>query len=119
MKQSELKSIFEAKLKEMMQTMEGKNDDYAGQDALSNFKESAEFAGITPEQSALALIGTKISRIKNLIGKSSDPNNESILDSFKDLRNYTILYEALLIERQSQHEDDTKFFAIGIGDTES
>ena len=92
MNHKELKAFITDKLTEMYKVSSSKNDDYASsEDALSNFKESAAFAGVTPAQSAMVLIGTKISRIKNLVNSGSTPNNESIEDSLKDLRIYTIL----------------------------
>lgn len=120
MKQETLNEFILSKLDEMLETCSSKNKDYANEDALSNFRESAEFAGVTPAQSALVLIGTKISRIKNLLRKGGVANNESLQDSLKDLRVYTMLYEAILADYEEIPviKKDVDYFAIGVSNNE-
>jgi hypothetical protein len=71
--------------------MERKNSDYAqGDDAFSNFKFSAEFAGVTVEQAFRVLIGVKIARLKELMN-GKIPQNERVEDTLVDLSNYADL----------------------------
>jgi len=67
-----------------------KGNDYANEDRLSNFKDSAKIIGISPSKLALSMIAIKTSRLANLID-SLDIQNESINDSILDLTNYSIL----------------------------
>lgn len=71
-----------------------KKEDYANEDQFSNFKESAEYAGVTIEQAINVLIGTKIARLRNLRESGKVPNNESIADTEIDLANYIIILHA-------------------------
>lgn len=70
-----------------------KGHDYAGdEDALSNFKESGEDAGITPEQAWLVFFGKHLSAIKTYVREGSvqsEPIEGRILDA--------ILYLYLLL----------------------
>ena len=84
----QLIDIAERLQKENLDIMKSKNHDYAGEYAFSNFVDSAELAGITERQSILVGIGTKYSRLKNLLRDNKTPNNESIEDTIKDLINY-------------------------------
>jgi hypothetical protein len=79
-----------------------KNKDYATEDALSNFKRRAELFKLlkldliitTPYGVAIGDALLKIDRIINLILKGKDPKNESLDDSWRDLKNYADLAHA-------------------------
>lgn len=75
-----------------------KKVDYADEDQFSNFKESAEYAGVTVEQAINVLIGTKIARLRNLRKPGKIPKNESIADTEIDLANYIIILHAWKLE---------------------
>ncbi|MCK7507728.1 MAG: hypothetical protein MZV70_29220 [Desulfobacterales bacterium] len=78
-----------------------KGHDYANdRDAFVNFETSANVAGIKPEQSCLVLIGTKLSRIRELIGSGKAPNHESLEDSVVDLGCYVALLYGILHDRK-------------------
>ncbi|MDP3793750.1 MAG: nucleotide modification associated domain-containing protein [Candidatus Uhrbacteria bacterium] len=81
-----------------------KNHDYSEvTDAFSNFKSSAELAGITPAQSLLTLLGMKMARLSQLIGNGKQPMNEKTEDTIIDLINYTLLLRGVI-----QEESQTK-----------
>lgn len=80
---------------EMIRTMKSKGDDYAGSDRLANFKVAGELAGITAAQQCLSLIAVKVARLGTLLKSGTAPNNESILDSMKDLTVYTVLLQMI------------------------
>jgi hypothetical protein len=83
-----------------------KGHDYSGEeDFLSNFKDVSEICRILGidvqkggSQSALYFVVHKIYRICNLIKKGLSPENESVQDSFDDLKNYIDLAEGNLID---------------------
>jgi len=77
------------KFKEILELIESKGDDYANEDRLSNFKESACLLNTTAFKVCLNQIGIKISRIVNLIDREA--KNESLEDSLDDLFTYSLL----------------------------
>ena len=84
--------FLESLFAECMQINHAKRHDYAlDADHFSNFKESAAMAGITVEQAFLQLLGTKMSRLKNLLVTDKTPKNEGVRDTLKDLINYAAL----------------------------
>jgi hypothetical protein len=82
----------------MKQTISQKADDYAGDDRLSNFKDSGKICKIGPEKVILALISTKVARISNLLESQQNPRNESMSDSLLDLANYAVLLHMVINE---------------------
>jgi hypothetical protein len=98
MTNQKFKELIQKATQNSVDTLTKKNADYAdaSTDALSNFKESAVFAGVTPVQSCMVLIGTKLSRLRNLMLNDKKPRNEAIEDTILDMRNYLIILEALI-----------------------
>jgi len=84
--------------------MEGKGNDYADVDVLSNFKYAANIVGVTPELQCLSLIATKVARLGVLLNSNSKPNNESIEDSILDLTCYSILLHLIKKEKNNLTE---------------
>ena len=77
------------KFNDILDLLESKGDDYANEDRLSNFKESACLLNITAFKVCLNQIAIKISRIVNLIDREA--RNESLEDSLKDLITYSLI----------------------------
>jgi hypothetical protein len=88
---------FKMLLHEMGELHDLKNNDYA-QDGnpFSNFEEAAEFAkGFTGVDAVFAvLIGIKAARLRELTRSGKTPNNESVVDTRKDLAMYAALWAA-------------------------
>jgi len=80
-----------------------KNEDYANeQNPFSNFDESEHFLEMfpNPRDGAFAWpIGTKISRLSNLLNSGKTANHESIEDTFIDIANYLLLWRADYLRR--------------------
>ena len=82
-----------------------KNQDYAGDDALANFKRLAKISKVwgidvhTPAGCAEYLAILKLDRYFNLKAQGKDPANESVDDTFQDLFNYLDLLRAILHEQ--------------------
>ena len=74
---------------DILELLETKGDDYANDDRLSNFKESACLLNTTAFKVCLNQIAIKISRIVNLIDREA--RNESLEDSINDLFTYSLL----------------------------
>ncbi len=82
-----------------VELMRNKSNDYAdGGDAFLNFKTAAQIAGISPEQTLLTLLGMKISRLTQLIGKGKTAKNESVEDTMLDIINYVVLLRGMMKE---------------------
>lgn len=90
------------------ETLKRKSHDYATDDVLSNFKRGSKLVKIlgidmtTPEGVAMYLTVLKIDRICNLVFAEKAPMNESLEDSFRDLRNYAFLMQAILVEKSNE-----------------
>jgi hypothetical protein len=75
-----------------------KNQDYASlENPFSNFERSAtliEWFDDPVDKAFIALIGTKLARLAELLQPNRTPQNESIEDSFLDLNVYCGLWAA-------------------------
>lgn len=105
-----------------MNLMGGKRNDYADEDALSNFKrmqQLCEILDIQPSKRATDcarfLMLLKIDRWCNLSRKGVNPLNESVRDSILDLHNYIDLAEACEFERNREVELAVATYAAGVG----
>ena len=79
-----------------------KNNDYAGNDFLSNFKMS-EKLGVKPSMGCAIRISDKFSRICQLMQKDApDVTDETIEDTLIDLANYCVIMVLLLREEQNE-----------------
>jgi hypothetical protein len=80
-------------------TLESKGEDYTGEDVLSVFKKVGYMTNLKPEQICLVMIGIKVARLSTLFDSDSAPNNESVLDSVKDLTSYGVLLDGILKDK--------------------
>lgn len=81
------------KFNDILELLESKGDDYANDDRLSNFKESACLLNTTAFKVCLNQIAIKISRIVNLIDREA--RNESLEDSLQDLTTYSLILQMI------------------------
>ena len=87
-------------LSRCIEVMRSKSHDYTeGQDAFVNFKTAASIAGISPEQTLLTLLGMKLSRLTQLVGKGKKAHHESTEDTMLDVINYLLLLRGMLKEQ--------------------
>lgn len=86
-------------LNEIIRTLQTKGEDYAGEDVLSVFKKVGYMTNLKPEQICLVMIGIKVARLSTLFDSDSAPNNESVLDSVKDLTSYGVLLDGILKDK--------------------
>lgn len=92
-------------LNKCLQLLASKNHDYSEtQDAFANFKLAAHIAGIPTEQTLLTLLGMKLARLNQLMGKGKHPKHEAVEDTLMDIINYTLLLRGILQERGLQTE---------------
>lgn len=96
---------FLLKLQELhdvsMEITKRKNADYANNsDAFANFR-GASLVGLTPAQGILVRMTDKLTRVGNLLTKEAQVKDESILDSLKDLSNYSLIL-ALYLEHEKE-----------------
>ena len=79
-------------LKQMQETHDRKNEDYAtAGNPYSNFQLAATIAGCSVDTVFRVLIGVKLARLDELL-KGKVPRNESIDDSLLDLAVYSALW---------------------------
>lgn len=79
-----------------------KGQDYSDKDnTFVNFETSATVAGTTREQSCMVLIGTKCSRLRELLIKAKEPNHESVEDTIVDLACYVALLYGMVQENNA------------------
>lgn len=110
MTREELEKMMDKSYKDRKKLMIGKRNDYADDtDVLSNFKRVGFILDVLFDKRrptwkvqgkyryAVTMIILKLDRILNLINKTT-VSNESLIDSFDDLKNYVDLFEALLEE---------------------
>ena len=91
---------FEETLIEVVHTHRRKGEDYARDGSpFSNFEFCASAVGITASESALHMVALKIARLGALKanGRTKDPRNEPVNDSYLDCAVYAVL--ALAIRR--------------------
>lgn len=97
-----LNDPFDAAIIKMVAMNRSKRRDYAADDDLfSNFRSVADAMGLEgfgPVESALALLLTKVARLKSLRlnGRMEDPSNESVLDTYLDLAVYATIIIAMV-----------------------
>lgn len=88
-----------------------KNEDYAKGDAFENFTRAAEVSSWfeDPMDKVFAtLITVKLARIATLTSKKTNPNNESIEDSFLDLSVYTTLWASYRRRKSGELSNSTQ-----------
>lgn len=91
---------------DLLEILKSKGKDYADADILSNFKIVSKIVKLSkidatlPEGYAMLMVILKIVRIWNLKEGGKTPENESLLDSYKDLINYCKLSYLCEIEEK-------------------
>lgn len=69
-----------------------KANDYANyDDCFSNFKLISATSGLSVEDVMKVFLGVKLARLKELLGTGKDIQNESVVDTLKDMSNYACL----------------------------
>lgn len=92
----ELIDHFDLLMKEKLDTISKKNNDYAkDDDAFSNFKHCADIANCTVEQVFMVFMSVKMARLQELL-KGKFAMCESLQDTLKDLSNYADLFSLYL-----------------------
>lgn len=88
---------FEAALIDLVDMHRRKNADYAHGSTWSNFDFTAGVLGITAQEAALHNVAQKIARLAALKanGRTANPNNESVKDTYLDLAVYAIITYAI------------------------
>lgn len=90
-------SKIQASIEELAETLQSKNQDYKIDTEFSNFEFAAGYAGVSVEEVLLIQVAIKVSRLASLIKKrkyGETPNNEPILDTWKDLAGYSVIGHA-------------------------
>ncbi len=91
-------SRIQASAELLAETLQGKNQDYAGDyDEFFNFRKSAEFGGV-PVYKVFALeLAKKMTRLENALRKmerGETMNHESYIDTLLDIAGYAVIWHA-------------------------
>jgi hypothetical protein len=93
-------SYISRALKSLILTLKSKNDDYKIDGEFSNFEYAADVvSGVSPEVVMLTQLGIKLGRLQGL---PEDPNNESRLDTYKDLAGYAVILYAYALKQAEE-----------------
>ena len=90
--------IFKA-IADLNETLAHKNQDYRINGEFSNFEFAADNAGVEPDTVMLTQLFIKLGRLKGL---NKNPNNETRLDTYKDLAGYAIILYAYALSREER-----------------
>lgn len=94
---------FYKELEKLSEIHSKKNHDYAGEDPLSNFKES-EKMGIPAWKGVLVRMTDKMSRLQTFAKKGKlEVSDENVEDTLRDMAIYAIL--GLLLYRDDEKDD--------------
>jgi len=97
--------ILKNALFEIERTLGKKAEEYARGDRLSNFKKAALLMNTTPERALFGFVAKHIVALSDFINDLSLDKNRSLaqwIEKTRDITNYMILLEALVIERKQQ-----------------
>lgn len=90
-------------------TIRGKGEEYThgNKDRLSSFKETANFAGITPKQVAMVYMNKHWQGLANFVATDKVLSNEDVYSRIMDLRVYLALMRALIEEERDAIQQKT------------
>ena len=106
MNREQEKRLFNILKREQEQILFKKSSDYADEDVLSNFKRIAKVCDILginvrkPEGITMFFTIHKIDRLLNLRRKGTQPQNESVQDTYNDAHNYLFLDQCIYEEEK-------------------
>ena len=108
MKRAEFNEMLKKMIKEEMEVLTGKGEEYTvgDEDALANFKGVAADAGVTPLQAWYIFFNKHIRSIANYIKTGKSASNESIQGRILDARNYLALGRALIEESANENKKE-------------
>lgn len=92
-------SPVEAAIIEIVKMQRAKTRDYAEDGSIfSNFEMTADLTNQAPEESALFNVAQKLVRLRSLKanGRTNDPTNESVQDTYLDLAVYAVIAYAIV-----------------------
>ena len=107
---------FISALDKMKEIHKAKNEDYADPDnAFSNFDVQEYVASLFKKERDkvfVTMLAVKLARLSTLLNKSSEPNYESVEDTFIDAANYILLWRADYIKRKAGRPIKTNSVAV-------
>ena len=106
MEQQRLDEIINNAIHRIRTSLKAKNDEYVRSgDRLGNFKRSARILEQSPEQVLLEHFTKHYESMMSIVEdveRGVLPSHEMLNEKIKDLVNYPILFEALILERIEQ-----------------
>lgn len=93
-------SWIEGALEELKITLAIKNADYRIDGEFSNFEYTAALVDGKTEDVILTQVGVKLGRLNGLRRSGDYPQNESVLDTYKDLAGYAVILYAYAMNQE-------------------
>lgn len=95
--------LFDEIVKQERETLCKKRTEYAdGESRFINFYDGAHFTGLSPEQTLWCYMAKHLASIREIVnGKAV--TREVLREKIGDARNYLVLLEGMILDRQSDH----------------
>ena len=108
MTKKEFEQVMSAVFDSCATVSDAKGHDYTkgSEDALANFKGVGKDIGIDPMQACWIFMNKHYQAITNYVRTGGQSESEPIDERIKDLINYLVLFQALIIERRKDAEDE-------------
>lgn len=102
------KEIFNQEVTDLLnqahETLVTKNNRYATDDALHNFKRGAEIGGMDPVQTCWGYMVKHLTALSDMINNKHDVVDENdLLEKCQDIINYVIFVNCLIKERNHEY----------------
>jgi hypothetical protein len=108
MTNDEFEEVMRAVFAACIKISQAKGHDYTkgSEDALANFKGAGKDIGLDPMQVCWVFMNKHYQAITNYVRTGGQSESEPIDERIKDLINYLVLFQALIIERRKDAMDD-------------
>lgn len=102
------KELFKQEVDELLkkahETLITKNNRYANDDALHNFKRGSEISGMDPVQTCWGYMVKHLTALSDMVNNKNDLVDENdLLEKCQDIINYVIFVNCLVKERNQEH----------------
>lgn len=82
-----------------------KRTEYAdGESRFSNFEEGSHLTGLTPEQTLWCYMAKHLVSVRDVVN-GKKVSKELLREKIGDVRNYLVLLEGMILDKQSEHLD--------------
>ena len=110
MNKDKLLKHIEHRINKCKEVLGYKNSEYASQqDVMSNFKNAANFLGVTPEKVAFSYMMKHFESIKSIVYDNKPVTKELYEEKVTDLINYLLLIDAMMMDKLSKSDGCVRY----------